>query len=627
MGRAPAQDKIERARQVLFENTLEWAPSCAKIVNKQGVLVPLIPNDAQRRLDAALEAQRTAGLPMRVINLKARKLGASTWVQAKLMHRVTQQPYRRAMVVAHDKKTAGKLFDIGERIWANLPVGDAVDKAAFYPDPDGDAIVLPLKPHRIGFRRGVEMHFGEPSRNRRDQGDMGLDSLIEIDTANEVEAGRGDTPTELHLSEVAFWKDVRKMTALLNAIPDEPETIVVIESTANGTNHFKTMWDRAVAGESLYTPLFFAWHEDPTYRLPFNTEEERAEFVVGAGAFGEDEPMLVEKYGCDLEQLHWRRRTIVDKCDSKLETFDQEYPHSPEVAFQASGKHVFSMALVSAVLARCRETDPAVPDDERPGPEVGTFEADRTFARKTPSGMVDVPVDPKWKPAPRPRKRVSEGQWKLWEHPDPGKDGGPKGHYVVSVDPAEGAETTSGESAFMAVQVIDHRSKRQVAELRTRDDWDLVLLQAVMAAMYFNRAAISVEKTGGYGTSMIQRLKDIGYWPLYRQKVLDKATRESPTDRTGFNTDRATKPLLEDGIKYLLREMPEVFRSFLLAYELTTYVKDPKTGKTGPEPDAFSDLLMAFAMAQQVALEMPIPSDRGATSTTVRARVNPITKL
>ena len=38
------------------------------------------------------------------------------------------------------------------------------------------------------------------------------------------------------------------MIGLLNALPQEPETICILESTANGLNHFHRRWQQAVSG-------------------------------------------------------------------------------------------------------------------------------------------------------------------------------------------------------------------------------------------------------------------------------------------------------------------------------------------------------------------------------------------
>jgi hypothetical protein len=58
---------------------------------------------------------------MRAWVLKSRKTGISTWVQGVLIKRTTTMPNRTAVTIAQDSKTAGALFRIGYRMWANLP--------------------------------------------------------------------------------------------------------------------------------------------------------------------------------------------------------------------------------------------------------------------------------------------------------------------------------------------------------------------------------------------------------------------------------------------------------------------------------------------------------------------------
>jgi hypothetical protein len=84
--------------------------------------VPLIAHDWQLELDDALEAQRAAGQPMRAIILKARQLGFSTWVQAKMLQRLTQLPtIRRVSSARMTSKTAGRIFNMAKRMYAHLP--------------------------------------------------------------------------------------------------------------------------------------------------------------------------------------------------------------------------------------------------------------------------------------------------------------------------------------------------------------------------------------------------------------------------------------------------------------------------------------------------------------------------
>jgi hypothetical protein len=124
---------------------------------------------------------------------------------------------------------------------------------------------LGLKPPIVSESNTLGSKFilwGEPARMLRRDGQLGLNSQLTIGTAKEVEAGRGLTIHSLHLSEVAFYRDIRKLLAILNAVPDHPDTLVLKESTADGLNHFKDDWDAAEAGESAYLPIFAAWHED-----------------------------------------------------------------------------------------------------------------------------------------------------------------------------------------------------------------------------------------------------------------------------------------------------------------------------------------------------------------------------
>jgi hypothetical protein len=611
-----------RATPELFErlkhDTPFWGRHCAKIVNKKRQLVALEANGPQLRFDAALEAQRAAGKPMRAIVLKARQLGFSTWGVGKVMQRITQREFRRALIVAQENDTASQLFDMADRIWINLP-------------PD---LELGLKPYRTHLARGEFMKFGEPSRIRRNAGLVGLDSSIEISTAREVEGGRGYTFSELLATEVAFYQDQAKLTAILNAVPDEPETLVVLESTANSLNFFHDRWEAAVAGDSEYVPVFAGWTEDPDYRLEFYDDEARAEFVasIGTGPWGEDEPDLVETYGCTPEQLLWRRKTIVDKCEGKLEKFKQEYPVSPEEAFMLSGKQVFSTVLASRMRRQVEQTDPKTVSPDNPGPQLGTLEPADVTQRKIRTKVIDVPRAAVW----TPKAGALVNPWRLWELPDPGDPdaGRARGAYIVAADPSGGEENEKGDTAFHAIQVVDHRTKAQVAEYRSRIDPDEVAEQILLAALLYNKALIVVETTGGYGGFMARTIRrDYGYPLVYRRRPLSK-DRDRQEEKLGWDTGPGTKPFLVGHAHQLLRdgygdEAPEVcdfVRSRLLAREFSTYVKDER-GKMEPQGNAFADLLMAWMIGQYVAHERPVPAGekQSRTSSTGRRIKDPVT--
>ena len=130
----------------------------------------------------------------------------------------------------------------------------------------------------------------------------GLGSYIKVSTAGSDGVGRGSTIRNVHISEYAFWPANTKkevLTGILQAVPNEPKTFVAIESTANGFDHFKELWDQAVAGESGFTPLFFAWYELPEYTMPYDG------FVLT-----EEEKQLQSAYSLTMDQLTWRRWCI-----------------------------------------------------------------------------------------------------------------------------------------------------------------------------------------------------------------------------------------------------------------------------------------------------------------------------
>ena len=579
MAKLPEQVRWRLANDYPF-----YSETCLRIVDTSAQMVPFTLRPVQHRFWDVLETQRVEGRPQRAIVLKARKVGISTQVQGIMMQRITQAEHLRALVVAQDNDTAGELFGIGEKMHAYLPSE------------------LGVKPPIASRLRGRELYFGEPTRSMREQGHLGLDSSLKVDTAREAEAGRGFTYHLLHLSEVGFWPDPKKMLALINAVPDQPGTMVVQESTANGYNHFREAFVMALEGKSDYAPFFSPWLEEPTYQRAFLTEEERQDFIgsIGDGPYGEDEPALYtvgvpvgdQIVKATPEQLNWRRWAIANKAQGDLRSFQQEYPARWEEAFLATGSTVFSMQLVGRLLAQTDETDKQA--------EVGRIEPESWETKRVRFQDVQIPRNPGWKPQPY---ALDTGVWRVWEQPQEDQ------RYVVACDPMSGED--SEKHAFHSIQVLNHVTLEQAAEYASREDPDLLAVQIYLAANYWNRGWVAVEKTGGYGLSIIRRLyRDWGYPLLYSMPKLDQRT-ERMEHRFGWDTQRRTKPILEDGAREVLRtgtrEGERVgINSRQLAHEMTTYVRDD-LGRTGPQDGYFSDRLMAYMIALQVAHEK-IPS-------------------
>jgi hypothetical protein len=618
----------EEIRRRLREDYSFFAESALFIVTKAGQRVPFIHKRPQRRLARALMAQREAGQPQRAIALKARQVGISTESQGIGIGRATQMENHVAMTVAQDRNTTAALFNIGRFMWANLP-----------------AQIRPPAAYEGGTIDRKYLQFGEPSLQLRRAGMLGLNSTYETNTAKSAAAARGRTIHTLHLSEVAFWPVDETMLAILQGVPDHPDTVIVKESTANGHNFFKDEWDMAVAGSSGYYAFFTPWFEEDEYRRPFANDADREEFEaqLGSGLKGEDEPGLLEQIPEDLatwaaelgetveqgeemelrvlEHLHWRRWAINAKCGGSVDKFHQEYPSTPEEAFLSTGRKVFEPRLVRLVLRAAEKTDPAVPSAENPGPAVGSIRGeDFKSQRARRHVVVDVPQKAVWVPRSR-LERGERGCWRLWQLPQPERlepqpDGGhkriPAGQYIATLDPASGEVDEKGtEHANHAITVIDHRTRKMVAEYESQKDPDDLALDLLVAAMFYNGAWVVVERTGGYGLSVLRRLAiDFKYARIFEDESRDRRA-ENRSDRLGFSTDAVSKPLIEAELISILKlaaQGRDLIPSRRVAEQMLSYVRDER-GRTKPEPGKLADVLMSLGIGQFVSQIRPLRPD------------------
>jgi hypothetical protein len=610
-----------------------FAAECLKIVSKQRQLVPLdcTGRPGQERVARMVAEQEAAERPVRLIIVKSRQTGCSTWIQGEMAKRAFTTPYCRVLDVAHKMDTAGALFHMLHRMHTHLPE-ELTDLMHGYAD-----IVSKNNP-----ARGVKvLHFGADGQG---QG-SGIDSRIEIGTASEVDAGRGFTWTDLHLSECAWWEDGGKALALMPAVPDVPGTSIFLESTANGLNWFHTRYKAAVDKMSEYEPVFIGWWEDPDCWRAFPSETAREEFVATIGnldksPYAEEEDYLQAEFGATPEQLYWRRFAIQDKCEGKIELFKQEYPATWSEAFIGSGRQVFSVIFTQRAV-RAAEHWAEKPAQEG-GPERGLFIGGDVEERRLADRTVLVPRSSIWTPEEELKGRVEWWPGQFWEPRDPlwtrwfppertaeeWREAFARGEisvedmeagmarsllgpaqYVVAGDPADDIENNSpaerDEHAFNALVAINHRTGEQVAEYQARQDHDLVARHAFLCASFLNEAWLSIERTGGYGTHMLRLLAfDLYYRRLYTEKALD-TKKQKETTRYGWHTDRGSKPQMEATAQALLREESHGIRSPRLAGELVTYVKDDK-GKHAPSPGSFSDLLMAWMQAQEIRRLKPL---------------------
>lgn len=639
---------VERARERLKYDTPFWAggltrqadgtwlrpgpdafQGVAKIVNKAGMLVPLLANDFQLEMDGILETQRAENKPMRLILLKSRQWGGSTWTEAKITQALTQFMYQRGLVVAHDVKTAGTIFDMAKLMHAHLPTEEEL------------GLGFNIKPALTGASFSPNgrkfMSFGEQSRRLREAGRTG-ESVLDIDTAMSPDSGRGTTRHWVHLSEVAKWPEratqgtQSKMISVLNSVPFLPGTLVVLEATANGLNHFYRRWVSAREGiddpdtGETYEPMFAPWWRVSEYQMLFSSPDARERFArsIGTGPYGDGEEALVELYGCTPEQLLWRRMQIRTQHEDSVELFMQEYPASDEEAFIGSGNPVFPGILVGRTIKAV---------ERAPEPVRGTLREVDVQTRRTRGGTIDIPTRVLW--VPESEAERGEPILSVWEHPRAGEDvdiddeldvfllppaaqrarreqrdaamqealeKGP-GQYVTAVDVAEGESNTFTSGDFHAIHVLDHVTKTQVAEFESHMDLHLLPRWVYLVWLYYNAcpATLAVERNGP-GVAVVEPLKnDYRCKGLYKQRKVDQQQSHKVKEKIGWTTDQVTKPELEVTFAQALQEETHGLRSIRTARQLNTYVEDDR-GRHGAQAGEHDDLLMVAMIARRVAV-------------------------
>lgn len=286
-----------------------YAPRALAIRLKKGNVEPFTLNKAQMYLHLKAEDQLKRTGMIRVLILKGRQQGISTYVEGRFYWKVTHREGVQAFILTHEDRATDNLFKMVDRYHQNCP-------------PE-------FKPS-TGASSAKELSFDK------------LDSGYKVGTAGTKGTGRSSTLQHFHGSEVAFWPhaDTHAM-GVIQAVPREPNTEIFLESTANGIgNYFHAQWQAASAGLSSYITVFLPWYWQPEYRIPVNEG-----FQLRADE-DDDEVALMDQFGPDgltHEHLAWRREKIVELSakgsgDDGLWRFRQEYPFTAAEAFQTSGE-------------------------------------------------------------------------------------------------------------------------------------------------------------------------------------------------------------------------------------------------------------------------------------------------
>lgn len=270
---------------------------------KSGVRTVFSPKRAQRKL------ARILAIWKKLIVLKCRQLGISTFFLIWHLDATMMTPDTTTCILAHEQKQLDKLFRIIKIAYESAPDSFELDSGDIWHKP------------RALYDTKNELYFA------------GINSRIYV--ALQV---RGDTIHRLHISEMAFIRKAEEvLTATLGAVPDDG--VVTIESTANGVGgQFHEQWLDAMdplKNDSPYAALFLGFQESEDY---VEAIQDEAWF---RSTLTPEELKMHETHGVSLNHLAWRRKKRSDINVRKK--FEQEYPCHDREAFMHSGSGIFNV--------------------------------------------------------------------------------------------------------------------------------------------------------------------------------------------------------------------------------------------------------------------------------------------
>ncbi len=502
------------------------------IVDKKKDTVPFFLNEVQKDFIGKLE---TLGTSKPYYILKGRQQGFTSLVTAiQLCFAIVRKNFS-GFTIANSADNSMTIFNDKARV-----VYDRLPEL--------------LKPHEK-YNSKKEMFFDK------------LNSSWRIATATK-DIARSKTLNFVHFSEVAFYECA---IADLQAGIGEAITadaIQIYETTANGFNQAKDLWDNGSCHN-----IFYGWWRSGEYR---STEYE---YLQTTDTWLVKRKKVLEGLGLDKEQITWyckKYASYVDK--SKIK---QEYPITPEEAFISSGDCVFDKEAIQNQIARLSGLQAA---------KKGYF----TY-EKNPIPVTD------------PYGKLAGVEWKLQNirfverqdgyitiHEEPRTKKNEYGEITHKAPYVIGGDTAGSGKDYFTAKVICNLDDKTVATLHKQNiDEDLYAEQVYCLGKYYHDALIGIEIN--YSRHPTRILQEYAYPNLYMREKVDGLTDKVVLEH-GFLTSVKTKPIIIGELVKLMRDKPSSEVDIPTLKEMTTFVKK-EHGKMEAIEGCHDDLVMAKAIA------------------------------
>lgn len=532
-------DALERDRVRIIEDFEFWCARCATIKDKMnGRNIAFIPNRPQRRLLAVMEEQRAAGLPIRVILLKARQWGGSTLVQLYMawMQLVRHKGWN-SLICGHLHQTSKSIKRMYNLLLRHYP-----------PELIDDGEETP---------RFSKLE-GQPNVQQIEA----RECLVLTSSSRSEDAARGYDISMAHLSEVAFWPssvmfnpdDV--VRSVCGSVVLKPESVIVVESTANGVgDYFHDEWLRAQDGRSDKVAVFVPWHEIGMY---VHEVKDPAALWEQMDEYERD----LWNDGCTLEQVNWyhcKRREY-----HTHELMMAEYPGTPQEAFRTTGRCPFAPEHLERMECACEHQPLLLGDIQGRGPG--------GLAAKEGIHLV----------------RASNGLLKVWQLPEADN----RVSYMVVVD--VGGRSLGSDYSVIAVWRLSSTvgPPAVVAQWRGHIYHDKLAWKAMQLAVFYHNALLVVEcntltneaARAGESDYILRAVYDV-YGNVY----------ERGRHKYGFHTNVKTKSAAIDALIDAVRDGSYSEPDIDAVNEMRNY-EDLGSGRYAARPGKHDDIVMTRAI-------------------------------
>lgn len=516
-----------------------FAEKYFKIKTKNGKIIPFRLNNAQKKVDQIVNDVISRGKPQKFIVLKARQEGISTYFSGRGFWRNMTRKFWKTAVVGHVKDASNNLFDMIKRFYNYLEDS--------------------LKPE-LQASNEKKLAFSR------------LESEMKVFTAEGGDSvGRSDNFQDLLLTEVAFWRDAKSvLTALLQTVGDIKDSLVVLESTANGIGgDFYERWQAAKNGESDFTPIFLAWFDLDDYKRDFLTEDEKQRFIK---SLTEKEQDRIKTYNLSLEQANWYRYTLINKCGSDELMMQQEYPCNDVEAFVASGRPVFDTKICLQNYELSKRATPRIGNLILKGKKVEFIDNER--------GYIKLFYDPD----------IKENEMY---------------RFSAGCDVAEGLE----QGDYSVISVLDRKKMEVILEWHGHIDPDLLAEEQEKIYKFLNKDVYFATEKNNHGLTTIVGAYKKGVKQFYNQTF--SKGYASGSNELGFKTSAQSKVIVINNLNEWIRE--QVFASDSTGFwnECLTFVKNAKgqMQAQGKDEDkstkCFDDRVISNALMIHCSLWMP----------------------